>query len=103
MKKVDAVVIGAGLGGLSAAASLSKLGHSVLVCERQDGPGGAAHAFRRGDYVFDPAVHVSAQGGAGQLLDVYLSVLGVRSEVELLPLECFFGVAFPDLRADLAA
>jgi UDP-galactopyranose mutase len=34
------LVIGAGLAGLSTAARLAKLGHSVVVCERGDSPGG---------------------------------------------------------------
>ena len=36
----DVVVIGAGLGGLSAGACLARAGRRVLVVERQDGPGG---------------------------------------------------------------
>ncbi|CAN5867157.1 NAD(P)/FAD-dependent oxidoreductase [soil metagenome] len=39
--RVDAVVIGAGPNGLSAAIRLATAGRSVLVCEAQDTPGGA--------------------------------------------------------------
>jgi flavin-dependent dehydrogenase len=34
----DAIVVGAGLGGLSAAALLARAGLSVMVVEQQDGP-----------------------------------------------------------------
>eukprot|EP00966_Prymnesium_polylepis_P016316 376146-Prymnesium_polylepis.2 len=41
----DVVVIGSGIGGLSAAALLAKYGYSVTVCESHDRVGGAAHGF----------------------------------------------------------
>lgn len=88
----DVVVIGAGLGGLSAGACLAKAGRKVLVVEREDGPGGNARAFRRGPYTFDPAIHVTAQGFNIEFLDFYLSALGIAGDVELLRAEDFFGV-----------
>ena len=53
----DGIVIGSGLGGLAAAAFLAKAGKRMVVFERLDGPGGYAHAFRCGAYLFDPAIH----------------------------------------------
>ncbi len=88
----DVVVIGAGLGGLSAGACLAKAGRRVLVVEREDGPGGNARAFRRGPYTFDPAIHVTAQGFNIEFLSFYLSALGIADDVELLRAEDFFGV-----------
>lgn len=97
----DVVIVGGGLGGLSAAASLSRAGRGVVLLERQDGPGGCAHAFRRNGYLFDPAVHLTGQAFPGQFFDVYLKVLGVRGEVEFAILPESYGIAFPDLRAEL--
>jgi phytoene dehydrogenase-like protein len=85
----DAVVIGAGLGGLSAGACLAKAGKRVLVVERQDAPGGNAHVFRRGPYVFDPAIHVTGQGFNVPFLDFYLGALGVAGDLELVTAEEF--------------
>ena len=42
MKDFDAVVVGAGLGGLSAATYLAKAGKRVLVLEKHNVPGGYA-------------------------------------------------------------
>ena len=42
---LDAIVIGSGIGGLSAAALLSKVGQRVLVLEQHDVAGGCTHTF----------------------------------------------------------
>lgn len=94
----DCVIVGSGLGGLSAGAFLAKAGKSVLIVERLDGPGGYAHSFKRGDYTFDPAVHAVGQGKEAQMLDVWLRALGVRDRVDLLPLEHFYSIVFPDFQ-----
>lgn len=49
----DVIVIGAGLGGLTAAGLLAKRGLSVLVLERNCQPGGSCGAFRRRGYTLD--------------------------------------------------
>lgn len=91
------VVVGAGLGGLCVGAALAKLGRSVLVVEQHHTPGGYAHVFERNGYRFDPAIHYTAQGNPGELLDVLLTLLGVRDEVTLITSEQEYGVRFPGL------
>ncbi|MCK5479303.1 MAG: NAD(P)-binding protein, partial [Methylococcales bacterium] len=46
----DVIVIGSGIGGLTAAGLLAKSGKSVLVLETHDRPGGYAHGFKRKKY-----------------------------------------------------
>ncbi|MEM1203838.1 MAG: NAD(P)/FAD-dependent oxidoreductase, partial [Acidobacteriota bacterium] len=53
----DYVVIGSGMGGLTAAAMLAKLGRRVLVLEQHYVPGGFTHAFTRKGYTWDVGVH----------------------------------------------
>ena len=49
----DVIVVGSGLGGLSAGALCSKYGKKVLVCEAHSIPGGCAHSFERSGFTFD--------------------------------------------------
>jgi prolycopene isomerase len=101
----DAVVIGSGLGGLTAAAQLARAGRSVLIVERHDRPGGYAHAFRRRGYRFDSAVHlvsgcepVPFEGG-GVLHDL-LSALAVRDRCDFVRVDPCYRVEWPGLTLD---
>ncbi len=56
--KYDVVVIGSGLGGLTAANYLGKCGRSVLLLEQHYNLGGMATWFRRkGGHIFDISLH----------------------------------------------
>ncbi|MFB0563969.1 MAG: phytoene desaturase family protein, partial [Candidatus Lokiarchaeia archaeon] len=48
----DAIIIGAGIGGLTCAAKLAKNGKSVLLLEKNYHIGGTSHIFHRGSYYF---------------------------------------------------
>ncbi len=48
----EAIIIGAGVGGLICAAKLAKKGRTVLLLEKDDHIGGTSHVFRRGTYYF---------------------------------------------------
>ena len=56
--RYDAIVVGSGLGGLTAANVLGKAGRSVLLVEQHYNYGGLATWFkRRGGHVFDISLH----------------------------------------------
>ena len=56
-RQVDAIVIGAGIGGLFAANLLAKGGMKVLLVEKHSMLGGFCSTFRRKGYLFDAATH----------------------------------------------
>ena len=53
----DVIIIGGGLGGLTAGAKLSKEGKKVLLLEQHDRPGGCATTFKRKDYTMEVGLH----------------------------------------------
>lgn len=50
---MNIAVIGAGFGGMSAAAYLAKAGHKVVVFEKNDQPGGRARVEKEAGFTFD--------------------------------------------------
>lgn len=69
----DTIVIGSGMGGMTCAALLAKLGQRVLVLEQHYVPGGFTHSFKRpGGYHWDVGVHavgeVTQRSMTGRLL-----------------------------------
>ena len=73
-KQYDVVVVGAGNGGLSAAAYLAKAGKKVLVLEKHNLPGGCATSFRRGRFEFEPSLHELCSVGTADRPDVVYKV-----------------------------
>ena len=53
----DAIVIGSGLGGLTAAVGLANKGKKTVVIEQHFIPGGYATCFKRKGFVFDVSLH----------------------------------------------
>lgn len=53
----DCIVIGSGLGGLTASALLAKEGKSVLLVEQADKYGGYGQSLAKDGFVFDYAIH----------------------------------------------
>lgn len=102
----DAVVVGGGLGGLTAAALLADEGQRVLVVERHDRLGGYAHSFTRRKYKFDSAVHLIAGGepvvaGNPGLLALLLDRLGIADRCRFRRLDPFYRAVFPGLSVDV--
>ncbi|MGH8574234.1 MAG: phytoene desaturase family protein, partial [Gammaproteobacteria bacterium] len=98
----DVVVVGTGIGGISAAALLAKAGREVLAVEQAPGVGGYARSFRRDGYRFDPAIHWFGQGQPDALPMAYFDYLGVRDRVRFMQVSPGYKAVFPDGREVVA-
>jgi prolycopene isomerase len=58
MESTDVIVIGSGIGGLTAAAMLQERGFSTMVFEKNRFPGGSCSSFSREGYCFDAGASV---------------------------------------------
>jgi phytoene dehydrogenase-like protein len=95
----DAIVIGAGMGGLAAAARMARLGNRVLLLERHTVPGGYGSSFVRGRFEFEIALHQISpptSGGSGRPFGRVLEGLGVLDRIDFHPLPLFYRSWFPD-------
>ncbi|HSG81076.1 MAG TPA: NAD(P)/FAD-dependent oxidoreductase [Gemmatimonadota bacterium] len=90
------VVIGGGLGGLSAAATLARRGVPVTLVEQHIKPGGYATTFERADgkFTFDVSLHATsaARGGLYQMLEA----AGVQDQVQTVELPELCRIITPD-------
>jgi phytoene dehydrogenase-like protein len=76
----DVVIIGTGMGGLTAGALLAKRGLKVLLLEKEAQPGGYVVSFRRGGFTFDATgVFVGGCESGGEF-DVLLREIGLQLE-----------------------
>ena len=75
MGKYDAIVVGAGIAGLSAGALLAKRGKKVLVLEKNKDVGGSARTYNPfPGYYIDDGGHLLYLSTKGALAEVYQKV-----------------------------
>lgn len=99
--RYDAIIIGAGIGGLTVAALLAKAGRSVLLLESQSDPGASATSFRPkqpdgSSYLFDLDTSLLSGFQSGGALDWLAQQLAIRFPSERL--EPAMQVWLPDRR-----
>ena len=92
----DAIVIGAGLGGLSAAAAFARQGFKVVVLEQHSVPGGYASAFTRpGGFTFDVSLHSTTVGLRNGIANVIQGFPEIQ-DVVFAPHRPLYRAVFPD-------
>ncbi len=102
MKKYDAIVIGAGNGGLSVATTLAQAGKKVVVFEKHNVPGGCGTSFRRGRFEFEVALHQLSSMGTkenpGPLRKLF-EEYGILDKLHVVDIESLFSINLPDGRS----
>ena len=85
----DVIVIGAGMGGLSAGAHLAVGGMSVMLLEQHHKVGGCTSSFSRGEYNFDAALHQMVG------VDELQKAAGIDDRIELIRVPDLYRTIFP--------
>ena len=99
MVKYDVIVIGAGLGGLTAGAKLARDGKKVLLLEQHDRPGGCATTFKRRDFTMEVGLHEMDGLHPKDIKNRIFDDLGITGKVEFLKVPEFY--RFINSRYDL--
>jgi len=94
----DIIIIGSGIGGLTAGSLLARYGYNVLVCESHALAGGAAHSFTRKGFTFDSGPSFYAGIGSGNAsLNPLQQVLSILDEsVATIPYDPLGEFHFPE-------
>lgn len=95
MAHYDAIVIGAGNGGISAAVALAQGGAKTLLLERHNLPGGMASSFVRGRFEFDASIHCLFYEFQGYK-DIWDGYMGIEPNLE----EITSGITYSHIDAD---
>ncbi len=86
----DVIIIGAGLGGLTAGAKLAKEGKSVLLLEQHDRPGGCATTFKRKDFIMEVGLHEMDGLHPRDIKRRIFDDIGLGDRVSFLPVPEFY-------------
>lgn len=99
MNKFDAIIIGGGLGGLTAGAKLAKEGKKVCLIEQHYIPGGCATTFKRKDFTMEVGLHEMDGLDKNDPKTKIFEDLGVFQNVEFLKIPEFY--RFTNRRVDI--
>ena len=100
----DALVIGSGMGGLTAAACLSRMGWKVAVFEQHYTAGGFTHSYERNGYEWDVGVHYIGDMGRADTLGRRLFDHISDGQLKWAPMDaCYDRVHLGDRHYDLMA
>ena len=98
MKDFDAIVIGAGNAGLTAATALQRGGANTLLLERHNIPGGCATSFIRGEFEFEVALHQLSGMGTEKtpfIMRKIFTDLGIMDQLNIVVERELYRVVMP--------
>ncbi len=90
----DMLVIGSGIGGLTAAACLSRMGKKVCVLEQHYTAGGFTHSYDRNGYEWDVGVHYIGDMGSPRTMGRRLFDHITDGELKWAPMDDHFDRIF---------
>ncbi|MBI4333729.1 MAG: NAD(P)/FAD-dependent oxidoreductase [Chloroflexi bacterium] len=99
----DVIIIGAGIGGLSAGLHLIDKGHKTLILEAEPTPGGLCTSFERRGFTFDTCIHWLMGCTEGGMVRRPLEKFGLLDEVRLKYLEPFATIRTPDAEVTIGS
>jgi phytoene dehydrogenase-like protein len=99
----DAIIIGAGMGGLVCGNLLAYKGYKVLIVEKNHDPGGYCTHFTRKGYTFDAAVHFFNGCEPGGMVFEILKKFNAEDCVEFIKLDEIFHWVNPKYQTDFHA
>ena len=99
----DAVVIGGGAGGLTAALTLAQQGASTLLSEKNPVVGGYAHGDGDQGSSWDHGGHVLLAYRLGSAARQVFERRGIDRRIEMVPDRQTFQCVFPDARTEIPA
>lgn len=99
MKRYDLAIVGAGLGGLAAAALMARQKRRTVLLEPGDSAGGLFASVQRNGFVFSPGKTLSFGFERGGTLQKFCADLGIHQNTSVLS-PCY-QIALPDRRVSI--
>ncbi len=94
--RYDAIIIGAGIGGLVCGCYLAKAGMKVLICEQHYKPGGYCTSFKRQAFTFDAGPHCFGSYREGGIARKILRELEVDGRLSIIRPDPTDAIITPD-------
>jgi phytoene dehydrogenase-like protein len=91
----DAIVVGAGVSGLTSAAFLAKYGRSILLLEKEPRCGGLVNSFTRDGFTFDGGIRALDDAGA-----LFTMLRNLSIEIEFVKNHVSLGIEDQIIRVD---